>query len=182
MFLSAAQIQKHAVTVSGKIDPAKEDGVLFATDIRKAKKGTGKVRFVRFRIGTEAAKKAGFTAGMRVDLKFDPKKKLGLISKVADDNPESWSLLGLKKNATGDMPLQLFFTWHEKLPAINEPKLCSELQITEEGIQFKFPEGTVSNGLPEERLERRERYGMPGHPMRRSTDRPETNRQSHAGR
>jgi hypothetical protein len=150
MFLSASKIQRHAVKVVSKTDPEKEDGVLFATDIRKAKKGEGKVRFVRFRIGTEVAKKSGFKPGMRIDLQFDPKKEIGILTALPEGSTEGWSLLGLKKNAVGETPLQLFFTWHEQHPAIAEPKLCSNVEVSEEGIRFKFPEGTVFNGLPED--------------------------------
>lgn len=150
MFLSASKIQRHAVNVTAKTDPEKEDGVLFATDLRKAKKGEGIVRFVRFRIGTGVAKKSGFKPGMRVDLQFDPKKGVGILTILPEGSTEGWSLLGLRKNAGGEIPLQFTFTWHEQHPAIAEPKLCSNLEISEEGIKFKFPEGTVFNGLPED--------------------------------
>jgi hypothetical protein len=185
MFLSASKIQRHAVKITAKTDFEKEDGILFANDIRKAKKGEGRVRFVRFRIGTEIAKKSGFKPGMRIDLQFDPKKGIGLLTALPEGSNEGWSLLGLRKNAIGDIPLQLFFTWHDQHPAIAEPKLCSNVEISEEGIKFKFPEGTIFNGLPEDpeppadrRCQTNSSYKGP---FRRATDRLANGKRSHHG-
>jgi hypothetical protein len=165
-FVSAALIQKEAVSSVTKLDPEKEEGILIATDLAKPKRGKGGlVPFVRIRIGVEAAHKAKFEAGMRVDLLIDAVNGMGLIQRLPPDVEEGWLLAPLKRNADGDSPLQLRFTWHRRQPSIAEPKLATEVQVTDSGIQFKFPEGTSFGDLAAVKKEEK-----PAHPMRRATD------------
>jgi hypothetical protein len=167
-FESASQIQKEAVNSVTRTDPEKEDGILVGTDLAKPKRGKGAlVPFVRIRIGIEVAQKAKFEAGMRVDLLLDPVKKVGLLTRIPPDAEEGWILAPLKRNAKGESPLQLRFTWHKRQPSIAEPKLATEVLVTDEGIQFKFPEGTNFAELADVK----QKEEKPSHPMRRSSDR-----------
>lgn len=174
-FISAAMIQKEAVSSVTKTDPAKENGILFGIDLAKPKRGKGDlVPFVRLRIGRDVALKAKFEAGMRVDLLLDPVNGYGLITRIPPDVEEGWLLAALKRSdegevplAVGETPLQLRFTWHKRQPSVAEPKLATEVQVTDQGIQFKFPEGTSFTDLADVKPKKEE----PSHPMRRSTDR-----------
>lgn len=167
-FISAAMIQKEAARSVTKTDPEKEDGILVAIDMAKPKRGKGAlVPFVRIRIGVELARKAKFEPGMRVDLLLDPVNGLGLIQRLPPHVEEGWILAPLKRNADGDSPLQLRFTWHKRQPSISEPKLATEVQASDDGIQFKFPEGTSFGELADVKVKKEE----PSHPLRRSTDR-----------
>lgn len=145
-FLSAWSVQKEAIDAQG--DTAKEDGILFATDTAKAKKSDNTVHYVRIRIGSTAATKAKLEPGMLAVLQYDPTNGIGLITRTPDDGSKGgWKLAGLKRNAQGATPLQLRFTWHEKLPSIASPALGTEVHATKEGIQFTFPEGTSFDKL-----------------------------------
>lgn len=165
-FESAFQIQEEAVSSVTKLDPEKEEGILVATDLAKPKRGKGGlVPFVRIRIGVEAANKAKFEAGMRVDLLLDRVNGVGVIMRIPPDVDKGWLLAPLKRNAKGESPLQLRFTWHKRQPSIAEPKLATEVQVSDNGIQFRFPEGTSFGDLAAVKKEEK-----PSHPMRRASD------------
>lgn len=176
-FISASRIQEEAVSSVTKLDPVKEEGILFGTDLaqpkRRNKAGT-LVPFVRIRIGVEAARKAKFEPGMRVDLLLDPVHGVGFIHRLPPDTESGWILAPLRRNANGESPLQLRFTWHKRQPSIAEPALCSDVKISEQGIQFTFPEGTSFGDLVEIKKPRREEKQYAG-PFRRSSDRARMN-------
>lgn len=149
MFISAATLQKDAVSVKTKTSPEKENGILIATDVAKAKRGNGVVHFVRIRIGSELAKKAKFEPGMKVDLLIGTKEDegKGMLVRVPPDHETGWILAGLRRTAAGEQPLQLRYTWHEKQPSIAEPALSTEVKASKDGIAFRFPEGTTFTEL-----------------------------------
>ena len=178
MFISAASIQKEAQKSVTKSDPEKEASIEFGIDLAKPKRDRSgkadKVPFVRLRIGIDVTKEAKFEPGMRADLLIDPVNGLGLITRLPHNVEEGWLLSPLKRNAKGDWPLQLRFTWHERQPSIATPTLCSEVQVTEHGIQFKFPEGTSFTRLADVKPRKEEEKEYKG-PLRRSSDRMSMN-------
>ncbi len=157
MFISASLVQKQAVvTITKKADPAKEEGILFATDTAKAKKSDSIVHYLRIRLGIEVGRTAGLLPGMRVDLRFDPGTGKGLIVRLPDEDTEGWLLSGLNRNAKGAQPLQLKFTWHKKLPSIAEPKLCTDVSVQDAGIEFRFPIGISFGDLAVKQEDKKE--------------------------
>jgi hypothetical protein len=170
MFVSAALMQKDAVSTKTKTSPEKENGILIATDVAKAKRGKGIVHFVRIRIGSELAKKAKFEPGMKVDLLIgkDEDEGKGMLVRVPPDHETGWILAGLRRTAAGEQPLQLRYTWHVNHPSIAEPALGTEVKASsKEGISFRFPEGTKFNELAVETEVQPELMFR-----RRSTDKP----------
>lgn len=168
MFVSAAKLQKDAVSSMIKSSPEKEAGLLLGTDTAKAKRGEGIVHFVRIRIGSELAKKAKFEPGMKVDLLIgkDANAGMGMLTRVPPDNEVGWILAGLRRTADGEQPLQLRYTWHPDHPSIAEPRLCSDVKVTKDGVQFKFPEGTKFDKLAIEEIKPELMF------RRRATDKP----------
>lgn len=151
MFKWADEVQKTITRTSVE----KEEGLVFAIDTTKSKsqKG-GEIYFLRMRIGSLAAKKAGLKAGDKVSLGWDDEANIGVLKAVKKDE-FGWILSGLKRSSAegkgslgkpGDQALQLRFTWGEGYPSIGEPKLCKDVKILSnkdpERIRFTYPEGT----------------------------------------
>lgn len=148
MLMSSWEIQSQIITSpSNRVATEKEEGIVFATDTTKSK--TTKVKpvyFVRFRIGSLAAKKAGIKAGDIVDVKFDAVSRVGHIVK----GDRGWKTTGMKRNKNDESDieaLQVRYTWHKGLPSIPEAMLCKGvhvLQGKERGtIHFTYPEATA---------------------------------------
>lgn len=73
--------------------------------------------------------------GDKVDVLFDKENNAGLIRRVTSGG---WTL---SKTATSPR-ISIKFTWCPGLPTIASTGDCTDIQVTDEGIMFRFPEGT----------------------------------------
>lgn len=132
----------------------KEEGVVFGTDITVSKSASKhNIYFVRVRIGSKLAQKAGIKTGDKVALGWDEVTRLGYIRVVSSDDVTGHKLSGLKreKASGGPEPLQLRYTWKQGQPSVAKPKLCREVVVLSDSdpdrIQFVYPEGTSFDEL-----------------------------------
>lgn len=112
--------------------------ISFATDITRTHSGKNPdpIYSVRFSLSQEIIKKARFMPGDKVDILFDPERNAGLIKRTSSGG---WAL-----SQTNSSPrIAIKFTWRPGLPTIANTAGCTEVQVTDEGIMFRFPEGTM---------------------------------------
>lgn len=111
--------------------------ITFATDITRSHRCSNPSPFysVRFSLSKEVIKKARLLPGDKVDVLFDKENNAGLIRRTTSGG---WALSKTKTSPR----ISVKFTWCPGLPTIASAGDCTDIQVTDEGIMFRFPEGT----------------------------------------
>jgi hypothetical protein len=89
---------------------------------------------MRFSLSPEIIAKARFMPGDKVDILFDQDARAGLIKRTSIGG---WSL----SQTPASQRFSIKLTWREGLPTIANTDGCTDVQVTDEGIIFKFPDG-----------------------------------------
>lgn len=85
-------------------------------------------------ISTSIAKKARFMLGDKVELLFDPEKRIGLLKRTNDGG---WSLTSGGKDIKSRMYFKIQFV--VGMPSVKQNTGCPS-EVTPEGIEFIFPD------------------------------------------
>lgn len=136
-FVSAQKLLDECGSPSGRRGRAGGSDVKFATDITRkhGNKDPSPIYSVRFSLSAEIMKKARFMPGDKVDVLFDPENNAGLIQRTTSGG---WSL-----SQTSTSPrISIKLTWRPGLPTIASTGCCTDIQVVDEGIMFRFPEAT----------------------------------------
>lgn len=136
-FVSAQKmIEEHGRPTSTRARSSRAD-VKFATDITRSHRcrSPSPIYSVRFSLSKEVIKKARFMPGDKVDVLFDKENSAGLIRRTTSGG---WTL----SQTTTSPRISIKFTWCPGLPTIASTGDCTDIQVTDEGIMFRFPEGT----------------------------------------
>ena len=136
-FVSAQKLIEECGRPAGRRGSAGGSDVKFATDITRkhGKKDPSPIHSVRFSLSEEIIKKARFMPGDKVDVLFDKENNAGLIRRTTSGG---WTL----SQTTTSPRISIKFTWCPGLPTIASTGDCTNIQVTDEGITFRFPEGT----------------------------------------
>lgn len=129
-FLSAESFRGR----SGRYRLSRNDSVIFSENMSsKTKDGTQRT-CIRLRIGPSIIKEAGWQAGDRMDLLFDPCDRIGLLRAVESGG------YALFKGSDSVYVTQA--TWYPGMPSIKTAGECGDVRVTSDGLMFVFPDET----------------------------------------
>jgi hypothetical protein len=136
--LSISQIIKRKSGGRGSITV---DGLTFSVDRSKSSRD-GITRYaIRLRLGADVVKESRMIDGDRVDLLIDKDDQTGLLKRVSVGGWKICSTNNRKGAKVNSLILKL--GWAPGLPYIAKTSLCDQVSVTNEGILFRFPSGTV---------------------------------------
>lgn len=140
-FKSAMKIQGELLKGKGGRDCRPKGRLMFSTDITRTHKNKDPAPYYStcLSLAGDLMAEAGWTVGDRVDLRFEPEKRRGLITRVESGG---WSLSAKKSSDR----VSVKFTWTKGIPTIAKGSSCTDLFVSDIGIMFTFPEGTDFTG------------------------------------